>query len=366
MTAAATTPSVSLLILERLRSALSKDTQLDMDALLQLMTLWATEFDRGKKLESPHDMNQMHVVGMALGVLFSRQLTLNNYKQHDLRSILGSFHDSVCLVDKDLTEYRFEEVQNILTAIQLEFQKMYVLDTQGFTTPVHMDLLCMIILSRAGHWFGHRWQADRTTNSASVDQVQDEALRGIVDVSVDSWASLRHENIVFFLDALHGVLGLHLLLSRAQFVACTGDLVQVTAHHLEASAETFFIHSMTADCMIGSVMQYAHRFAYLFHSISQAVYYNLPSYHRQRQLSLQNLQTPNTRHTNLLPLITELHPEIPVLFEHTGAGSRTEHALHRHAWVLWSRFVLLVDHNLNSYVAYDLRTLLDLFTPANN
>jgi len=37
---------------------------------------------------------------------------------------------------------------------------------------------------------------------------------------------------------------------------------------------------------------------------------------------------------------TELHPEIPVLYEHTGTGSRERHAQQIHAWVLWSQFVL--------------------------
>jgi len=38
---------------------------------------------------------------------------------------------------------------------------------------------------------------------------------------------------------------------------------------------------------------------------------------------------------NLLALLVELAPDIPVLFEHTGAGHRETHARHRWAWVLW-------------------------------
>jgi hypothetical protein len=34
-------------------------------------------------------------------------------------------------------------------------------------------------------------------------------------------------------------------------------------------------------------------------------------------------------------LLVELAPDIPVLFEHTGAGHRETHARHRWAWVLW-------------------------------
>jgi hypothetical protein len=49
---------------------------------------------------------------------------------------------------------------------------------------------------------------------------------------------------------------------------------------------------MTSDCLVCTIAQYAHRFAHLFHSMSQAVYYNFPSYARQTQLQLAALQRP--------------------------------------------------------------------------
>lgn len=353
--------STSLLFLERLQTALDQDSpgnpELTTQALEQLMQLWATEFDRGEKIDTNSSFNCSHVAGMALSVLLSRQPQLKNARNSDIKRMLGPFGESCVLTDKDVSKYRFEDVQNILTAIQLEFHDMYVMDENGFSARVDMLSLCMVLLAQAGHWIGLEWHADSSEESSIV---QDEALRGIVDIDNNAWAKLRCETIVFFLDAFHSVLGLHFLLSSAQFVPCTRDLVDVTAHHREASNETFFVHSMTADCMVGSVIQYAHKFAYLFHSISQAVYYNRPSYHRERQLPLEKLQTRNVRHVNLLSLITELHPEIPVLYEHTGAGYRQKHMQQEYAWVLWSQFVLLVNSQLNVYVAQDLRTLLSL------
>jgi len=165
--------------------------------------------------------------------------------------------------------------------------------------------------------------------------------------------------VVFLLDALHSLYSLHTLLTRAQFVCLQNaqDLMPVHAHHREASNETFFTHSMTSDCAVGSIAQYAHRFAHLFHSVSQTIYYNYPTYSRQIQLPLSELQRENARSVNLLPLLTELRPDIPVLFEHTGAGCRQAHAQHKWSWILWSHFVLLVDSEMRSYVATDARTL---------
>ena len=94
-----------------------------------------------------------------------------------------------------------------------------------------------------------------------------------------------------------------------------------------------------------------------FHNVSQAIYYNYPTYTRQTQLSLSELERENTKYVNLLPLLTELRPDIPVLFEHTGAGCLSVHAKHTWSWVLWSNFLLLVDNIMKSYVAADERSL---------
>jgi hypothetical protein len=127
---------------------------------------------------------------------------------------------------------------------------------------------------------------------------------------------------------------------------------------------------MTADCVVGTIAQYAHKFAYLFHSISQAIYYNRPNYQRKLQLPLARLQEPTERDArgvecgpsavNLLALLLELRPDVPVLFEHTGAGHRGTHAQHAWAWVLWAGFVLLVDARMEVAAALDARALAAL------
>ena len=175
----------------------------------------------------------------------------------------------------------------------------------------------------------------------------------LLQVSRHRFCTVRTDALAFLLDALHGMLSLHYMLTQAEFVRAlpVEDLVEVNGHHKEASAEVFFSLSMTADCMPGSVVQYVHKFAYLFHSISQVVYYNFPTYNRQRQLPLEKLQEANAPDINLLPLLTELRPDIPVLCEHTGAGHRATHAQHKWSWVLWTQYVFLVDGEMKVYVA---------------
>jgi hypothetical protein len=237
---------------------------------------------------------------------------------------------------------------------------------------------CVRVLARLGQWLALRWQDAGAVGAGGVEtNMPGEALRGLATLDPDGFCRVRLDALVFLLDAVHSMLALHRLLERAQARdnAEAAARVVVSNHHLEASSETFFTHSMTADCVVGTVIQYTHKFSYLFHSISQAIYYNRPNYMRQRQLPLACLLEPTTEKTssssapaghsgpgsvNLLPLLLELAPDIPVLFEHTGAGHRGTHARHEWAWVMWVDFVLLVDADMNAWAALDARALAAL------
>lgn len=325
--------------------------------LLRLLDTWAEEFDRGEKLDIEDGCNLMHLVGAALCVLLHRSEQDETFK---IRPALGAAAARVLLCDKELVDHDIEELHALVTAMQLEFSSLYVLESDGagggggFGALVDVELICVHVMTRLGALLAvqEQLQTDAT-------QPPPAAVRGLLDVDEDGYCSVRAETIVFFLDALHSMYGLHSLLTRAS-LAPPAEPVELHAHHREASNETFFTHSMTSDCVVGTIAQYAHRFAHLFHSVSQAIYYNFPSYARQTQLQLPALQRADAPAINVLPLLTELRPDIPVLFEHTGAGCRQQHAQYRWSWVLWSHFVLLVDSEMRSYVATDLRTLLGL------
>ena len=328
--------------------------------LLRLVDAWAEDYDRGDKLDPEDGCNLMHLVGAALCVLLHRSELGAAF---DLRAALGPAAPRVLLCDKRLADLDVEELQNLVTALQLEFGTLYTLEEggpagvdAGFWALVDTEAVCVRIMAQLGALLAVRERVE-----SDPTQPPPAAVRGLLDVDAEGYCSVRAETFVFMLDALHSMYCLHALLTRAEFVPAPAELLaraELHAHHREASNETFFTHSMTADCVVGSIAQYAHRFAHLFHSVSQAIYYNRPTYARQTQLPLAALQRANACAVNVLPLLTELRPDIPVLFEHTGAGCRQQHAKHRWSWVLWSRFVLLVDADMRSYVAADARTLL--------
>jgi hypothetical protein len=360
----------SLEALESLAGALRSGIALAWreDSTLQgVLYNWLEKYDRGEHAREPVEApvaNDMHVVGACVCVLLGRSPQLQG--AYDLRGVLGALYSRMIFVEKRLEVYDLEDLQALVTAVQLEFPAMYEYTVgEGYSARCDVEGLCVRVLARLGEWLAVRWKYE---SSAPLEMnMPPEALRGLAVVDADGFCRVRLDAVVFLLDALHSVLGLHRLLmrARARDDAEAAARIVVSSHHLEASSETFFTQSMTADCVVGTVAQYAHKFSYLFHSISQTVYYNRPSYIRQRQIPLARLLEPTTaqggpKAVNLLALLVELAPDIPVLFEHTGAGHRETHARHRWAWVLWLHFVLLVDADMHVFAALDARALAAL------
>jgi hypothetical protein len=333
-----------------------------LSLLLGVVDTWAQEYHRAEKVDAEDGCNTMHVLGVALCVLLHQCAELVPV-EYDLRVALGPASAHVMLSSKRLIDHDIQELQNLVTALQLEFATLYTLEESageddsaaGYWSLVNIEDICVNAMAHLGGLL-----ATKICGAGEGAPVAD--VHGLIDIDADGCCTVRMETIVSLLDTLHSVYSLHALLTRAQFVCHNveppQELVPVHAHHREASNETFFTLSITADCAVGSVVQYVHRFAHLFHSVSQTIYYNYPTYTRQTQLSLAELQHENARAVNLLQLLRELCPDIPVLFEHTGAGCRSEHAKHRWSWVLWSHFVLLVDNKMQTYVASDARMLV--------
>jgi hypothetical protein len=346
------------------------ETEVPLADLHALMDAWTEEFDRGEKQDPADGCNKMHLVGASLCVLLHRSQKLEA-PGYNLRRALGRTAGRVLLCDKQLVDYDIEELQHLVTALQLEFASLYSLEdagtgggaegedsSAGYWALVDIEDICIQIMTQLGALLAVKKKIDTATDGADPGAtLPPAAVRGLLDVDPAGFCSVRTETFVFLLDALHSMYSLHSLLTRAKFLSPPGGLLELHSHHREASNETFFTHSMTSDCVVGTIAQYAHRFAHLFHSVSQTIYYNQPTYARQTQLPLATLQLENTHAVNVLPLLTELYPTIPVLFEHTGAGCRSKHAKHQWSWVLWSRFVLLVNADMQTFVARDLRTL---------
>ena len=355
---------------ESLRGAIALNG-LELPELQLFVDAWLTTFDRGEKAQLLHGtmQNDMQVFGTGVCMLAAAALDKETMTKR-FEQAIGTHYAKYIFVEKQFAAFEFEDIHALVCALQLHFEESFTRETHQFVCQFDMSGVCLLIMAQIGHWLSVKYRIPVNQNKdAQLPEppeppaelrMPDAVLKGFLDIDNRDYCSVRMDTLAFILDALHSIMSLHALLTRAECVEPPEEMVEITGHHKEASAETFFSLSMTSDCMPGSVVQYVHKFAYLFHSISQVVYYNFPTYNRQRQLPLADLQQTNVNAVNMLPLLTELRPDIPVFCEHTGAGCVDTHKKHKWSWVLWTHFVFLLDADMNVYAAKDLRSLLEL------
>ena len=328
----------------------------------ELLDAWLTECDRSQPVDEETKYNEMHVVGLGLCVLLHRA-PLATYECFCLTTALGPHASRVVLHEEALCDMSWIQLSETLTALQLVFKDTIQWDkAQGYHTLVDYPALMLVLLKRVGFWLARQW---RRVEEEVLGGEDPEALQGLVDLDKEGWRSVRPACVVQVLDGVHALLSLARLLLTAQVVSLhtavkdeVREEVRLYNHHREASIDDFYEMSMVADCMVGSVTQYKHKFQFLFHSISQVVYYHFPSYERQRQQPMAFLEGYGISGTNLLPLLLQLNPDIPLFYEHTGAGQRAAYSAHPFSWVFMLGYILLVSREGAVFCADDLRSLL--------
>ena len=101
-----------------------------MASLYTLVDGWSVHYDRGKKQDQSDSCNHMHLVGALLCVLL-HLCDAMGVAEYDLCLALGRAGGRVLLCYKWLTENNIEELQHLVTALQLEFVSLYLLEGVG-------------------------------------------------------------------------------------------------------------------------------------------------------------------------------------------------------------------------------------------
>ena len=328
---------------------------------------WTREFDMAAPVDKDSVMNNGHVYGQALTV-YAYQNFQAGLETFSLHSTLDSFSASVCIHDTPLSKMTWRETQDVIMCLQIEFMKMFEFDKdEGFGCYVDIYTILSMMMAQIGFFESHKWRAASGDSSNVPRNMSDsiEVVHGVVDVDEQGWEHVREESMVFVLDALHAMINATNLLLSAQNLPVNDKVPKADPganflfnHHLEASLDDFYDLSMISDCPVGSILQYKHKFRYLFHSVSQVIFFHYPSYERQKQMPLCKLQSDHAPHINVLPLLAQVKTDIPILTEHTGMGNRLKHAETDWSWAIVGTFALLVNRNLESFYALNLKTLL--------
>lgn len=330
---------------------------------------WLVDFDRGEALAGGEDgLNAMHLVGVGICEALDRHSLQVDFAGAERAARAACPRAFAC--PETIAAQDAAALAETARALQAAFGECYRLEEDGWDCAVDLTAVLTAVLLRLGWWVAREFRAeaggggsDARVTRATVTTMEP---RGGDGGAGGEWLGVKGLVVVQILDAVHAMLSVHRLVLAAEMVELPAELPDFDQFHLEASSETWYTVGMASELSPGAVCQYKHEFGELFHSLSQVVYYHAPNYDRRRQLPLAALNARGAPAAHVLPLVSEIAPDVPVLFEHTGAGFRGATARHAFSWCLCRGIVVLVDRDMRSYCCRDLRGLLPLIDAAGD
>ena len=290
--------------------------------------------------------NKMHVVGMKICVMLSRSRDINP-QSFDIQTSVYKHMPYIRINNKAFSQFSWADIVDTVSALQLSFNE-YLLSPNS---EMEMSLFLTYLMASIGTWLSLKMKR----KVASMDIPKYCVLNDSGFVSTDPLI------VTQVLDALHVIGSTIYLLSHSEHSRHDPDAVvqELTEHHRECSLDKFYEISMAVDLPPGSITQYKHRHRENFHSLTQVVYYNWPSYSRKRQESLSSI-LQDRKHIHMLPLLHEMFPDVPILYEHTGALLRSEHSKHAYSWVVLAGTVALVTRDYSFIVGDNIASIAAL------
>lgn len=281
------------------------------------------------------------------------------------RELLGASAARILLHGDGVSELEWEELVDVVSGLQIELPSMIYWDDEraGYLCDGDVTRFCVLLMRRLGHFVAHDFDAGSWGGQVEATEVVSTGAVELVEgrPAPGTWISVRAPAVAALVHALHGCLTLLWLTTRATAVP-HNVAMELHAHHREASLDVYYEMSMISDLAPGFLVQYKCKFSHLFHSISQVVYFHFPQYRRRVQKSLEEIVGGKASAVNMLPLLQQVRPEIPILYEHTGACSESAHRGVSYAWVVLSGFVLMVAESGEAFCAKDPRSLLAMAT----
>ena len=303
--------------------------------------------------ECLQEFTEMQIVGLTLCELLH---TYYHAPTTNMQDILGEHMDQIILTQSPVEKFTWQEIVDTLTTLQLEMKNFLHFNETGYHISIDLSVMAMLLMKRVGFFVKYKVSVD-----TSCDTTNTEVAHGILERIDDTWAHVHVKSLCEFLTGLNALLSIVNFALNAKMLSVTHDAtetIQLRNHHREASLDDFYQISMICDLLPGSIVQYKNKFSHLFHSISQVVYFHYPQYARKVQAPLDVITSDKSLGANVLPLLMQFQPDIPVLFEHTGAAKQAAHAKHKWSWCCFSNVILLVSAEHGPFCARDLRSLL--------
>jgi len=244
------------------------------------------------------DMNRMHGLGILCCVHLSK-LPMQPIGLPELLPLLPAIH---LHGDKPVCEFSLRELMDQLECMQLHWGQIV-----GDKAPLHA------MMARLGFIVGQAFQTSKPEDGYDgvvLDDPQHTTVLPQTQMSIISRKSLRQMICV-----LLGLARVQDIVQRS--VAIPPQCVQHVAkafkqHHVEASMDFFNGLQQMMRLAPGMRLVYRTNFSGMYNDVSQVIYFHFPKFARQPQRPLADI--PN-HSMNLLPLIHELVPDIPVTYD---------------------------------------------------
>lgn len=302
--------------------------------------------DPSQTIDTCGMMNEMHLLFLLLArfqVMFINPVSL---------TLLGN--ETFYLYAKRTEHLTLREIFDVIQNLQLHWH--IVIDT---VCPSVLEMVLDGCMARFGKLAG-------CTHSADVlDHLEYSETFGSCRRITTS--SIRHA-CAFFLAAYRH---LHLHTCAILLPSLTSDCDLLHHEHLRAaSLDDFYRLSMVYDLCIGNIIHYEHEFTGMYHSATQVMYYNNPTYIRRKQLDLAEIMHASAEHG--LPLALQLYPDVKVVFEDSPGFfmeplQNDEHVKHPlptttkgWRWLLLSRSLYLVTNHGHVFHAKTISPLVAL------
>lgn len=331
-----------------LMTACESDTA-SLESSKRLVLTWIN-YSQAELLPAETDAyNDMHVFGFGLAYMLSKYDALQ-IREREWPDLPQEFS----LDGQSISQYSCAQCLHFLRRLQVEYSTVLHFDQgAGYEADVDMTLLLLVVMQRLGHHL-----------SEQVRMPQEDVQQGVYELLTGEtdWYVVSRKTRQECFDILHVLMRLFFVLLDAEAVHVDNELVvkyvkELSPFHYEASLHDFYNFSMVTDCLPASILIYKHDFKEMFNDPSQVLYFHQPTYTRQRQVDFESITSLSARDINVLPIMLQIKPDVPVFFEHTGACNSSTCSAEPWSWLVMHRHIVLCDSNGKYYVAKNIYVL---------
>lgn len=255
-------------------------------------------------LEQCCDMNKTHVLGI-LCALGESVDPVAEYGQNMVQLLpnIPSLHLNQF---KPVCEWSLRELLDQLECMQLNWGQ--VLSGCSLQTSFNILRACM---ARLGHIAHHAYPL---TSLILNDPQYITTLSPENNLCVISRKTLRQTICIFLaLFRVHDIVVRAIEVPKISEEELKGVVGCLKQHHMEASMDLFNLLQQMVHLAPGMRLVYRTNFAGMYNDVSQVIYFHYPRFCRQPQTSLKEISSMSMHY--MLPLVTELFPDIPIFYE---------------------------------------------------